>query len=246
MSLYVSNIQRMSLDDGPGIRTTVFLQGCNLFCPWCTNPETQSVQGSALFPPSVYEIDNLIEELLKDKAFWQNGGGVTLSGGEPLLQADRLYELCTKLKKNAVHLAIETSLSVCSEKVKKLVDLIDYWYIDVKMLDDVQAKKTLGLEPERFISNLNLCLEHRCNIHFRIPCSKEWTFANNNWAIIKEFLFKHRDYPVELFAVHDLAQNKYECLGRKTALFRKLSPEELSDMKKELDELGVKARIITL
>ena len=105
--ILISNIQRFSLHDGPGIRTTVFLKGCTLKCPWCANPENilykseayQTENGRAGVYGQWTTSDELYGEVMKDAVFYAQGGGVTYSGGEPLMQARPLLPLMEKLKR---------------------------------------------------------------------------------------------------------------------------------------------------
>ena len=142
MKVRVSNIQRFSLHDGPGIRTTIFFKGCNLKCPWCANPENID------FMPTPYINDNtkeegifgyevealeLYEEIIKDKEFYKlNNGGVTFSGGEPMLQMRQLEPLLQKLKEEKINMCIETALQVPKELVEIAQKYIDEFIIDTK------------------------------------------------------------------------------------------------------------------
>ena len=111
--LKVLKIQRTCVHDGPGIRTTIFFQGCSLRCLWCQNPEALSFNPD-LAPDSDYSIPDIIELVSRDKDYYyKTNGGVTLSGGEPLLHdPDRLIPLLESLRKEKIHVAVETSLHV--------------------------------------------------------------------------------------------------------------------------------------
>ena len=105
MEHLLSNIQRMCMQDGPGIRTTVFMKGCGIHCPWCSNPENLSFEaeeytrsdGKGVYGSS-YSIDEIYQEIIKDKDYWGSDGGVTFSGGEALMHMDFLQELFRRLK----------------------------------------------------------------------------------------------------------------------------------------------------
>lgn len=114
----ITNIQRFSLHDGPGIRTTVFLKGCSIRCPWCSNPENINHQiekyvkdGKEGFYGKEYSVDEVLKEVLKDKIFYEDNGGVTFSGGEALLYAKELLPLMEQIKQNNISIAVESSLS---------------------------------------------------------------------------------------------------------------------------------------
>ena len=121
--MYITNIQRFSLDDGPGIRTTIFLAGCNMRCKWCHNPENLEMHKKRIEPGkdgSVIEIFNsrdipvekILEDIIKDEKYYaKSGGGVTISGGEPLCQLNEVRELLRLCKGHKISTAIETDLN---------------------------------------------------------------------------------------------------------------------------------------
>ena len=120
MKVRVTNIQRFSLQDGPGIRTTVFLKGCGIRCPWCSNPENMDYEKENYFDKNInqeetfgidIELDDLEREIIKDEKYYQlNNGGVTFSGGDPLLQFDKLEQLLENLHKKKINICVESSL----------------------------------------------------------------------------------------------------------------------------------------
>ena len=115
MSVRITNIQHFCLHDGPGIRTTVFLKGCNLHCPWCANPECISMDIEGEFGRDI-QIEELERELLKDELYYSlNNGGVTFSGGEPLLQIKELKELLKALKNCQNNKTEENAMKVIDE-----------------------------------------------------------------------------------------------------------------------------------
>ncbi len=154
--ILITNIQRFSLYDGPGIRTTVFLKGCSLRCPWCSNPENLVDKVQNYTKDGVNGIygkycscDELYFELMKDRQFYDSKprgqqqtwdclnkipGGVTFSGGECLLQMKQLKPLMEKLYAESVHMAVETSLFVACSDLKTAIQYIDLFYVDVKLL----------------------------------------------------------------------------------------------------------------
>ena len=183
--LRVTNIQSGCVYDGPGVRTTVFLKGCSLHCPWCCNPETISYekqwfiddrkcvsrQGlcSELCNPCVrlngvrsihscpygvaepafhdYSPEKLLEILLKDNELYKEShGGVTFSGGEPLLQSEELVNLLNLLKGFGIHIAIETTLFASTEALAVVLPYVDFYIIDLK-------DRTAGCKPFRSTSN---------------------------------------------------------------------------------------------
>ena len=154
MAVRITNIQHFSLDDGPGIRTTVFLKGCNLTCPWCCNPENISSEIESYSHNNQKEsfgyditLEELEKEILKDEVFYsENDGGVTFSGGEPLLQIKELEPLLKSLRSKNINICFETALSVPSELLEMAIEYIDEIFIDVKILDKNDAKNVLNLD----------------------------------------------------------------------------------------------------
>ena len=124
--LRVLKIQRSCVHDGPGIRTTIFFQGCQLRCLWCQNPEALSFKPD-IAPDYHYSISGIMEVVMRDKEYYlKTTGGVTLSGGDPLLQdTDSLIHLLELLKKEKIHVSVETSLHVPWENVIRIAPYID-------------------------------------------------------------------------------------------------------------------------
>lgn len=121
-TIMVSNIQRMCFHDGPGIRTTVFLKGCSIHCPWCSNPENisfykeqYSVNGVCGVYGKEYSGEELISVIKKDEMFFGKDGGVTFSGGEPLMQTEALEGVFAALKKEGINIAVESSMFIPAE-----------------------------------------------------------------------------------------------------------------------------------
>lgn len=219
--MVVTKIQRMCFHDGPGIRTTVFLKGCSIHCPWCANPENLSFEIEDYSLESkdgeygiVYKPEDLVEELYKDRAFWDDDGGVTFSGGEALMQADELYDVLKILKRDKIHTAIETALFVPEYKLIKVVNSIDYFIVDFKLLNDEICKNVLGGDIQLFKKNLDLVYKSGRLKLIRIPCCNEYTLQENNRKLLLEVLENYRDVPVQIFKIHSLGEKKYESLKR--------------------------------
>lgn len=223
MILRVVSIQRFSLQDGPGIRTTVFLQGCPLHCPWCANPESQPVHpvqrhsrkkcsrclrcvttcpegciqpGPEVFP--VFDrtscigcgtcertcpcgaisvsgkpmtVREIMEIVGRDADYYQNsGGGVTFSGGEPLLQPEGLAALLETAKDQGIDTAIETCGNVPSEKILRAALFTDLFLFDIKHADPVILKKVTGGDADLIFRNLAALSGAGSNVIARVPC----------------------------------------------------------------------------
>jgi len=287
--MIVTNIQRFCVNDGPGIRTTVFFKGCSIRCPWCANPENilpnkqyyfkkdkclgnncrlnsncdvldniNKVYGERNFEKykcllnaidiygKEYNVESLIEEILKDKIFWKTTGGVTFSGGEPLLQGNEFVETLEKLKNNKVNIVIETSLFANESILKKVIPYVDMFYVDIKILDKDECKTILGGDISQFYSNLNLLKKSKGKIIFRIPCSKEYTFTKENIELIKKLLMNYNDYEVEIFQIHELAESKYQSLGKEVFRTEKINKEELEKFIDWCNDNKISAKIINI
>lgn len=244
MSIRVTNIQRMCFDDGPGIRTTVFLKGCSIHCPWCSNPENIS------FDRQGFGIDYLAEELvdilLKDKNFWGYDGGVTFSGGESLMQADQLKDVWRMLKTEDIHLVVETALFVPEVMVHIAMEYIDFYYVDVKILEKEKCASVLGGRIEEYMKNVELLERNRKDIHFRVPCSIEYVICEENQEHLCNFLKKYKQYPVEIFALHDLGRKKYKTLGIEMKEFQKVPKNELEIFRNRLTDEGCRVKIMEI
>lgn len=227
----VTNIQRFSLHDGPGIRTTVFLKGCSLHCPWCANPENlhsfpenyikdgkSGVYGEYLTCEDIYN------EIVKDKFFYDQNdettelgiqrGGITFSGGEPLLQIDVMEPLLMKLKSKNIHVCIETCLFVPEVKLSVALKYVDLFYVDIKILGEKRmCAEILGGDLEQYHSNIKSLFNADKMVVFRIPIIDGLTDDDRNIERIIKFLQIYRPKKVELIKEHNLGKRKYISLG---------------------------------
>lgn len=148
----IDSIETFGLVDGPGIRTVVFLNGCNLRCKFCHNPEMWKKREFN------YDSIDIVKKVLRSKPYFKNGGGVTFSGGEPLLHIDFLLETCKELKKEGIHIALDTA-GVGFGNYNELLKYVDLVILDVKAINDemyfsITGHKSLEYVSE-FIKQLN-------------------------------------------------------------------------------------------
>ena len=253
MNSLITNIQRFSIHDGPGIRTTVFLKGCSIHCPWCSNPENINyyeeefqLNGTCGIYGEYYEPKNLVDELLKDESYWINGGGVTFSGGEALTHMEYLLEVFEQLKQKHINIAVETSLFASNESVKAAIKSVDFFIIDIKILSADKCRSILAGDIEHYKTNLQIIydnVDHE-NIIFRIPCSVEYTLERTNEDLIMSMLSKYPDIQIEIFNLHRLGQSKYESLGMEYEFVLTDKEEiELQKFYKQLTDKGFKVKI---
>ena len=146
----VSSIQSLGTLDGPGVRYVVFLQGCPLRCSCCHNPETHDINGG-----EEYTADEIIEKVIKYKEYFGEKGGITLSGGEPLIQAKFATKIFEKAKKNGINTCLDTSGCILNEDVKELLKYTDYCMLDIKYADQERYQKYVGCGIETPLEFLN-------------------------------------------------------------------------------------------
>ena len=149
----VHSIQTLGTLDGPGVRFVIFMQGCNLRCGCCHNPDTWRFDGG-----QIYTAEELLKKILNYRTYFGKDGGVTVSGGEPLLQAEFLYELFDLCHDNGINTCLDTSGSILNDEVKKLLSVTDRVLLDVKYSTDEMYKKYVGCSidlPISFLKYLN-------------------------------------------------------------------------------------------
>lgn len=248
--LLITNIQRMCFHDGPGIRTTVFLKGCGLRCPWCSNPENLSFrqdeyenEGEKGVYGIYYNPREITDILIKDQKFWGTGGGVTFSGGEPLMQAELLLPVLKLLKERHIHTAVETALFVPEKMVREILPYIDYFIVDAKILDKDKCKEILGGDISTYFSNVRLLYQKGRLKLFRIPCCPEYTFTEKNKKLLTDFLGEYHQVPVQVFSVHNLGEKKYKSLGREIWQSDGVEQQQLIDFCDALRKSGVNAEV---
>ena len=195
----VFNVQRCSLHDGPGVRTTVFLKGCPLRCKWCQNPEglsripsvtydarkciscgscggAHTADGAGRCPTEAlsvagreYTPDELVNELLEDQAFFTGEGGVTFSGGECLLQSDFVLECAKRLSICGIRVAIDTCGAVDFSNIEKLIPYAQLFLYDIKCIDPDLHKRFTGVSNHRILENFQRLYESGAPIWVRVP-----------------------------------------------------------------------------
>ena len=228
----IFDIKRFALHDGPGIRTTVFFKGCPLRCRWCHNPESlgtapekyteqQLVDGKEISMTRIYgkKVTHaaLMEEILKDKVFYlESGGGVTFSGGEPLMQPGALIELLEAAGREGLHRAIDTSGYAVTEKLMNVAEHTDLFLYDLKLMDPEKHKVYTGVDNHLILSNADRLLQRGAEVIFRIPVVPG---INDTDQEMKAFLsfFRQREgqfREVHLLPYHNTGSHKYRRLEK--------------------------------
>lgn len=204
----VSKIETLGLVDGPGIRTVIFLSGCKLRCKYCHNPEMWQMTKCN------YTSDELAERIIRNKPYFKrNNGGVTFSGGEPLLQSEFIIDVCKILKKHNIHTALDTS-GVGNGNYKELLSYIDLIILDIKHIEQKEYQELTGYnikESEKFIQELNNSDKPVIIRQVIIPG------ITDNLEYIKGLKQKIKNIKniqkVEFLSYHTLGVTKYQKLG---------------------------------
>ena len=214
------SIEEFAVNDGPGIRTTVFLKGCPLRCAWCHNPEGWRLEPQPLTKKGRTEIcgytidaDTLVAKLRRDKdIFRDSGGGVTFTGGEPLVQADFLCEVLEKL--TGIHKAVETSGYASEQTFKRVLERVDYLLFDVKLADSELHKRWTGVGNELIKANLKILCESGKPFVVRVPLIPGVNDTRDNMEATAELLRGAKGLQrVELLRYHKTAGVKYPMIG---------------------------------
>lgn len=221
--LNVASIQFFSTGDGPGIRSTVFLKGCNLHCPWCHNPETVSTSPVTLFYPEtgktvsygeVLTVEDVRDRVLEDAVYYRrSGGGVTVSGGEPLLQANAVSELCKQLKENQIHTIIDTAGDVPWNSFEAVRENTDCFFFDWKTPDPNLYRKKIGGDRERIFQNLKNLIERGSEVHVRLPLIPGVNDDPETGERNAELLQRIGVRKIDLLPFHRLGSGKYKAMG---------------------------------
>ncbi|MDR0531110.1 MAG: radical SAM protein [Oscillospiraceae bacterium] len=212
--LCVAKLQRTCVHDGPGLRTTVFFKGCGLRCLWCQNPENLRAGGEALWMTP----GEIITELRKDAAYYQStGGGVTLSGGEPLLQNPQLLgELLQALRDEKIPVSVETTLHVPWAHIEALAPLIGLFLLDFKCAGDAAGHKALtGQEDALIRSNVKklLALKPRPKVRARMVIVPGKNDSPAQIAAAAKYLKSLKFKEIELLQYHTMHEEKAARLG---------------------------------
>lgn len=251
----IFNIQRYSVHDGGGIRTLIFLKGCPLRCPWCSNPESRKkVEPTTWIKNGRIEkigdwrsVDEILDEVLKDEIFYRtSGGGVTLSGGEVLLQSEFARECLKELKKLGIHTAIETTGCFPVERLKEITPYIDQVLFDLKIMEQSEAQRIIGIDPERVRENFDYLLKQKqLQVIPRIPLIPGYTTSEANIQRMIGFLTVRQIKEVHLLPFHQYGSSKYDYLGWEYTMrdVKTLSQNEISEIQEKFEAVKIVANI---
>ncbi|MCJ7855634.1 glycyl-radical enzyme activating protein [Lachnospiraceae bacterium NSJ-143] len=288
----VMQIQNFSVNDGDGIRSTVFLAGCPLKCMWCANPEGMTPEnkiawqqktcigcgkcaevcpqniginlnlpesrekctgcgkctevcpnGSRKNMVTVMTSDEIISELKPYFGFFrQSKGGVTFSGGDPLLQKDFLFETASKLYDSGINIALETELYLEFESVRHILELFDTVFVDIKLMDCERHLYYTGVGNERILENIKKLGWLDKDVIIRIPVIEGVNADNKNIVNTAEFVNKYMPKAkIELLEYHRYGESKYEALGIKCPPKSFCTPkrDRIFELKRLIEKTGV-------
>ncbi len=286
----IFNIQRFCLNDGPGIRTTVFMKGCPLHCAWCHNPESLSFekellynaercvgcrkcetvckQGVHIFGDGAHLLERekcvfcgecaaacqfgalslagtemtaaeIVAASERDINFYRNsGGGVTLSGGEPMAQFELSLEVASALYKKGISVAIETSGTASGDKYRKIAEFTDLFLFDLKLSSEELYKKYTGGRLETVLENLKLISSLGKDVILRLPIIPD---VNGDDAHFEFAAAVANGYPtvksIEIMPYHALGEEKQRRLGREAVVFRAPDKNEIDGYIEKLSRL---------
>jgi len=222
--LRVHSIETFGTHDGPGIRLVIFVQGCQFHCVYCANPDSISIEGGTLM-----KIDEIVEKAKKQKPFFGKNGGVTISGGEPLLQRANIKKLFLKLHEEGIHTTLDTNGKVIDKQSKELLETTDLVMLDIKHINDDWHHKITRL------SNSNTLKFAAYRESTGKPMWLRYVLVPG-WSDQEEYLHQlgehFKDYKsiqkIEILPYHQLGMHKWEALGWKYELEDVKSPDKTS------------------
>lgn len=293
----VFNIQRFSVNDGPGVRTIVFLNGCPLRCKWCCNPESQELRPVVMFkevncvgcgncnvvcptgasgfayPGKIdhtkciacgkcvdvcyhkalelsgrwMTVEDLMKELYKDRVVYRrSGGGITVSGGEALVQHTFLLELLKTCKSVGWHTAIETTGFAKKEVLDEIVPWLDLVMMDIKHIDPVIQKQFTGVDNTKILENAIYISKMAKEMIVRVPVIPGFNADKKTITGIAKFAtYMHNIKQIHLLPYHDLGSNKYGMLGKDYTLSDAKTPEAstMEELKEIVESYGFQCKI---
>jgi pyruvate formate lyase activating enzyme len=297
MNGIVFNIQRYSIHDGPGVRTTVFLKGCNLRCFWCHNPESALAAPEVQFFPEkciacgacvevcqhgaqqlqdgqrIYQrdlcaqcmecidecfsgalvvageastVDEILQKVAADREYYRHsGGGVTFSGGEPLLQREFLLELLKGSQAQGFHCAVDTAGNVPWDWLAEVLPFTDLFLYDIKAFDAALHQKVTGVSNSRILENLASLAQSGKEIWIRIPVIPGVNDNSKEMSSIASYLEKLQIIRwVELLPFHTLGSEKFASLGREYPARGLAAPskQKMTELMKIFTEKGIPTR----
>ena len=262
MKTTIFDIKHFAVHDGPGIRQTIFFKGCPLNCWWCHNPESQNIDFESFiqvnkldgkeFKKEItigYEIsvDELFKSIIGDQIFFEeSNGGVTFSGGEPLMQADFLYKIIKLCKQNHIHTCIDTTGFASEKTIKDIAKVADCFLFDIKLIDNKQHQKYTGIPVDQILKNLKWLDKNKKHTFLRFPVIPGITDTEKNIYDIKSLLKSFKNInQIDLLPYHNISNGKYARFKKVNKMkdTKALSDNDMRKLKEEFESIGFKVSI---
>lgn len=212
----IHSLESFGSADGPGVRYIIFLRGCNMRCKYCHNPDTWAKKDGNMLMTA----DEVLQKALRYKNYWKNNGGITVSGGEALLQIDFLIELFRKAKEKGIHTTLDTSGNPFTrenpffEKFNLLMKYTDLFMLDIKHIDDECHKKLTGCSNKNILDMANYLSDNNKDMWIRHVLVPGITDSKEQLTNLKEFISTLNSVKkVEILPYHTLGVFKWEQLG---------------------------------
>ena len=250
----IFDIQQFSTHDGPGIRTIVFLKGCLLRCRWCCNPESQNYAIQTMKRAGKTEIigrdvtvEEVFETIKKDLTYYRrSGGGLTLSGGETLCQADFALALLRTCKSFGINTAIETTLCVPFDMIEPLIPCIDTFLVDIKHMNSKKHEEFTTMKNELILQNARRVSKLAKKFIVRVPVIPGFNDTKEEIEEIAKFAISLDNVKeINLLPYHRLGYDKYVGLDREYKMGDVPPPskEKMLELKAVAESVGLKANI---
>ena len=242
MNGIIFDLKRGSIKDGPGIRTSVFLKGCPLRCVWCHNPESQSFSVERVVTTGepcgrCVPVEEVMDEVRRDKPFYGDRGGLTLTGGEPTAQPEFACALAEAARREGISVAVDTCGEAPWNVFESLLDTADLFLYDIKAVDADLHRRLTGVRNERILENLRRLDERGARLWIRMPLVGGVNDSDAELTALRALLdgLRHVEKR-EICPYHSLGLEKYARFGRRTPFPRKesASREEITRWQKFL------------
>jgi len=250
MQAIVFDIKRFAIHDGPGIRTSIFFKGCPLNCWWCHNPESCSIgiqhldfefKGSKTIGWKI-STQQLLAEVEKDRVFYEESdGGITFTGGEPLMQAEFLIEAAQLFKKLDLHLTLDTTGYAKHEIFKNAVELMDLVLFDIKQMNEKKHFEQTGVSNKMIFQNLEYLIKKGKEVYIRFPMIPGINDDEVNLKEMANYLLSLKEkWRIHLLSYHRIAEGKYQRLGLEDKMLGIEEPSEkrVQEVKGQLEKYG--------
>lgn len=264
MNGLIFNIKRYAIHDGPGIRVTFFLKGCPLGCWWCHNPEgisplEQVVEkvnriGEKEFRVTekvgkYYSVEDIVRVAEKERVFIEeSGGGVTFSGGEPLMQGGFLIEALDRFKAEGFHTTVDTSGQADRSLIERVMERTDLFLFDIKHLDPVKHREYTGISNRAILDNYRYIIEKGKKVFVRIPVIPGYNDDDDHLNELKKFIEEFRGSSlseIDLLPYHRIGMSKYRRFGMEYKMdgVEQPSGEHMNQLKNFFGSTGIKVKI---